>query len=67
MVADATQLNCTGDVMNNYLRAALPVAALIFIAPAANAWNLVNSINADARQMPGAPATTVVASGSAGA
>lgn len=46
--------------MNNYLRAALPVAALIFTVPAANAWNLVNSINADARQMPGAPATTVV-------
>lgn len=66
-MAGATQLNCTGDVMNNYLRAALPVAALIFTVPAANAWNLVNSINADARQMPGAPATTVVASGSAGA
>lgn len=63
----ATQFDCVGDVMKKYLSTALPLAALILMAPPASAWNLVNSINADARQMPGAPATTVVASGTAGA
>ena len=46
--------------MHKYFNAALPLAALIFMVPPASAWNLVNAINADARQMPGAPATTVV-------
>ena len=53
--------------MHKYFNAALPLAALIFMVPPASAWNLVNAINADARQMPGAPASTVVASGTAGA
>lgn len=54
-------------MMSKHLNAALPLAALLFMAQPVSAWNLVNSINADARQMPGAPATTVVASGTAGA
>ena len=53
--------------MNKYLNAALPLAALVFMAPPASAWNLINSINGDTRQMPGAPASVVVSSGSAGA
>lgn len=45
------------------------VAAVLLLAvvPVAGAWNLVSKINADARQMPGAPSTVVVASGAASA
>ena len=53
--------------MNKFLNTVMPLATLFLLAPSASAWNLVNAINADARQMPGAPATTVVASGTAGA
>lgn len=66
VLTGAVQLSCTGDQMNKLLNAALPLAALLYMVPA-SAWNLVNSINADARQMPGGGTTTVVASGTAGA
>ena len=49
--------------MNRLLAATL----LLAVAPVAGAWNLVSKINADARQMPRAPSTVVVASGTASA
>lgn len=52
--------------MKTYLFFAPLVVATLVSAPA-NAWNLVNQINADARQMPGTTLPTAVASGSAGA
>ena len=45
----------------------LAATLMLAVVPAQGAWNLVNKINADARQMPGAPSNVVVASGSAGA
>lgn len=52
--------------MSMSLRSLLTVVVVLTAAPA-NAWNLINQVNADARQMPGTTLPVAVASGSAGA